>query len=82
MTGFPLVRPEGGWSFRYVPANAHATIRRRAAAAGIETKIGNHSFLATGITAYLKNGGARLSERAVPVLLGDDDPVHRGAMSL
>jgi integrase len=28
-----------------------------AAAAGIQTKIGNHSFRATGITAYLKNGG-------------------------
>ena len=38
-------------------ANAHAMIRRRAAAAGIATKIGNHSFRATGITAYLKNGG-------------------------
>ena len=32
-------------------------IRRRAAAADIETKIGNHTFRATGITAYLKNGG-------------------------
>ena len=38
-------------------ANAHAMIRRCAAAAGIETKLGNHSFRATGITAYLKNGG-------------------------
>jgi len=38
-------------------ANAYAMIRRRAAAAGIQTKIGNHSFRATGITAYLKNGG-------------------------
>jgi integrase/recombinase XerC len=38
-------------------ANAHAMIRRRAAAADIATKIGNHSFRATGITAYLKNGG-------------------------
>jgi site-specific recombinase XerD len=38
-------------------ANAYAMIRRRAAAAGIETKLGNHSFRATGITAYLKNGG-------------------------
>lgn len=38
-------------------ANAYAMIRRRAAAAGIATKIGNHSFRATGITAYLKNGG-------------------------
>jgi integrase len=25
--------------------------------AGIGTKIGNHTFRATGITAYLKNGG-------------------------
>jgi site-specific recombinase XerD len=39
-------------------ANAYAMIRRRAAGAGIETKIGNHTFRATGITAYLKNGGA------------------------
>jgi len=38
-------------------ANAHAMIGRRAAAAGIATKLGNHSFRATGITAYLKNGG-------------------------
>jgi site-specific recombinase XerD len=38
-------------------ANAYAMVRRRAAAAGIATKIGNHSFRATGITAYLKNGG-------------------------
>ena len=29
----------------------------RALAAGIGTRIGNHSFRATGITAYLKNGG-------------------------
>lgn len=38
-------------------ANAHAMIRRRTAAAGLATKVGNHSFRATGITAYLKNGG-------------------------
>jgi site-specific recombinase XerD len=38
-------------------ADAHAMIRRRAAAAGIETLLGNHSFRATGITDYLKNGG-------------------------
>jgi site-specific recombinase XerD len=38
-------------------ANAYQMIRRRAEAAGIKTKIGNHSFRATGITAYLKNGG-------------------------
>jgi len=59
-----------GWLFRTVgrgtgkltrtvlpQANAYAMIRRRAAAAGIATKLGNHSFRATGITAYLKNGG-------------------------
>jgi site-specific recombinase XerD len=38
-------------------ANAYAMIGRRAMAAGIETKLGNHSFRATGITAYLRNGG-------------------------
>jgi integrase len=38
-------------------ANAYAMIGRRAAAAGIATKLGNHNFRATGITAYLKNGG-------------------------
>jgi integrase len=38
-------------------ANAYAMVRRRAAAAGFGTKIGNHTFRATGITAYLKNGG-------------------------
>ena len=40
-----------------VPPDAYRMIERRTAAAGIETKIGNHSFRATGITAYLKNGG-------------------------
>ena len=39
-------------------ANAYEMVRRRASAAGIVTKIGNHTFRATGITAYLKNGGA------------------------
>ncbi len=38
-------------------ADAYRMIRRRAADAGIETKIGNHTFRATGITAYLQNGG-------------------------
>jgi site-specific recombinase XerD len=38
-------------------SNAHAMICRRAASAGIKTTIGNHTFRATGITAYLKNGG-------------------------
>ena len=32
-------------------------VERRAKAAGIQTRIGNHTFRATGITAYLKNSG-------------------------
>jgi integrase len=38
-------------------ADAYRMIRRRAKTAGIHTKIGNHTFRATGITAYLRNGG-------------------------
>ena len=49
-------------------ANAYAMIRRRTAAAGIATKLGNHSFRATGITAYLKNGGTLEESR------GDGEP--------
>src|SRR5258708_7489322 len=37
--------------------DGHRIIRRRAKAAGIETRIGNHTFRATGITAYLKISG-------------------------
>jgi len=61
-----------GWLFRTSPrhnastltdqsmtqADAWRMIRRRATAAGIHAPIGNHSFRATGITAYLANGGA------------------------
>ena len=59
-----------GWLFRTIgrgtgqlsrtvlpQANAYAMVQRRAIAASIGTRIGNHSFRATGITAYLKNGG-------------------------
>jgi len=60
-----------GWLFRTSPrhnatlltehlmaqADAWRMIRRRAAAAGIHAPIGNHTFRATGITAYLGNGG-------------------------
>jgi site-specific recombinase XerD len=38
--------------------DAWRMIRRRATAVGIMAPIGNHSFRATGITAYLSNGGA------------------------
>ena len=37
--------------------DAWRMIRRRAVAAGIMAPIGNHTFRATGITAYLANGG-------------------------
>ena len=37
--------------------DAYRMIQRRAATAGIKTRIGNHTFRATGITAYLKNNG-------------------------
>ena len=37
--------------------DAFAMVQRRARAAGIQTKIGCHTFRATGITIYLTNGG-------------------------
>ena len=46
-------------------ANAWAMVGRRRRAAGVETRIGNHSFRATGITAYLKNDGTL--EEAAPM---------------
>ena len=54
-----LARGTGRLSRAPLPqSNAHAMIRRRARGAGIATAVGNHSVRATGITAYLKNGGA------------------------
>jgi site-specific recombinase XerD len=53
-----IARGTGQLSTTPLPqANAYAMVRRRALAAGIGTAIGNHTFRATGITAYLKNGG-------------------------
>ena len=37
--------------------DAYRMIQRRARTVGIQTRIGNHTFRATGITAYLKNSG-------------------------
>lgn len=58
----PLFRTVGRVTGRFTgtplpQANAYAMIRRRASSADIATKVGNHTFRATGITAYLKNGG-------------------------
>ena len=46
LTELPMTQPD-----------AWRMIRRRATAAGIASPIGNHTFRATGITAYLANGG-------------------------
>ncbi len=46
-----------GWAHCMTQADAYRMIERRTCAAGIRTKIGNHSLGATGITDYLKNGG-------------------------
>ena len=56
----PLFRTTGrktGQAQALWQQDAYRMIQRRAAAAGIATKIGNHTFRATGITAYLKNKG-------------------------
>ena len=70
LDGAMRVGDDKGWLFRTArgrtgelterplsQADAYRMIRRRAIAAGIATKIGNHSFRATGITEYLRNGG-------------------------
>ncbi|AJX82439.1 phage integrase family protein [Burkholderia pseudomallei 7894] len=46
-------------------ANAYVMVRRRAAAAGIATKIGSHALRATGITTYLRNGGTLENAAAI-----------------
>ena len=43
-------------------ADVYRMIRRRAAATGIETQVGCHSFRATGITEYLRNDQVSLDE--------------------
>jgi site-specific recombinase XerD len=57
----PLFRTTGrktGQAQAMWQQDAYRMIQRRAPAAGIKTRIGNHTFRATGITAYLKNNGA------------------------
>jgi integrase/recombinase XerD len=56
----PLFRTTGrktGQAQAMWQQDVYRMIQRHAAAAGIKTKIGNHTFRATGITAYLKNKG-------------------------
>jgi site-specific recombinase XerD len=42
---------------RFTRQDAYAMVRRRATAAGVKAKIGNHSFRGTGITTFLENDG-------------------------
>jgi integrase/recombinase XerD len=56
----PLFRTTGrktGQAQAMWQQDVYRMIQRRAAVAGIKTRIGNHTFRATGITAYLKNNG-------------------------
>jgi len=58
---FRTARGHNGTTLSVKPMSqpdAWRMIRRRAAAAGITAPIGCHTFRATGITAYLANGGA------------------------
>ena len=53
-------------------------IRRRARNAGIKTEVGNHTFRATGITAYLKNGGSLENAVAMANHASTWPPNHQG----
>jgi site-specific recombinase XerD len=46
-----------GTAHRMTQPDAYRMIQRRALAAGIKTKVGNHFLRATGITDYLKGNG-------------------------
>ena len=50
-------------------------IQRRARSAGIKTRIGNHTFRATGITAYMKNAASSKPRSRLPITS------HRGRQS-
>jgi integrase len=57
---FRTSRGHGGTALADQPmtqVDAWRMVRKRALAAGIMTPVGNHSFRATGIMAYLANGG-------------------------
>jgi site-specific recombinase XerD len=57
---FGTSRGHGGTALADHPmtqVDAWRMVRKRALAAGIMAPVGNHSFRATGITAYLANGG-------------------------
>jgi site-specific recombinase XerD len=58
--------------------DAWRMVRKRALAAGIMAPIGNHSFRATGITAYLANGGTlEHAQSIMPVRLSGNGALNR-----
>jgi integrase len=96
-----IIEDRKGWLFRTARRHNGSTlsdkpmsqpdawrmIRRRAAAAGIATEIGCHTFRATGITAYLANGealehaqemAAHESPRTTKLLRSDEGTAHAG----
>ena len=54
-----------GQAHRMTQPEAYRMIERRARAASIKTKVGNHSLRATGITDYLKNAGTLAHAQAM-----------------
>lgn len=65
---FRTVASKAGLSLTDSPmhqVDAWRMVRRRALAAGIATPIGCHTFRATGITAYLENGGSLETAQAI-----------------
>ena len=54
----PAARDRGLQPTRCGQQDAWRMIKRRAKAADIRTQIGNHTFRATGITAYLKTAAS------------------------
>lgn len=55
--------------------DAYRMIQRRTRGTGIKTRIGNHTFRATGITAYLKNKRNRAAHRQ-PRVTADDQALR------
>jgi integrase/recombinase XerD len=52
-------------SFRMTRREALTIVKRRAVAAGLGEQVSNHSFRATGITAYLEGGGTLEHAQAI-----------------
>ena len=70
---FRSLNRDGSLSVRRLTRHrAWEMLRRRARAAGISTDVCNHSFRATGITAYLENPEARVE--VAQYLAGHADP--------